>query len=132
MRGGWTQLVGVSYDRRIYVFRFERTEEQDDAFISRMNERPNRSHFSLLFNNCSDFVRRALGFYFPGAFHRNIFPDAGMTTPKQLAQKLERYSRSNKIWSTKVKRLRLPDLLCVRTGLRGVDRIEALAQQVAE
>jgi hypothetical protein len=31
---------------------------------------------------------------------------------------LERYSRSNKIWATKVKRLRLPDLLCVRTGLR--------------
>jgi hypothetical protein len=31
---------------------------------------------------------------------------------------LERYSCSNKIWSTKVKRLRLPDLLCVRTGLR--------------
>lgn len=31
---------------------------------------------------------------------------------------LERYGRSNKIWSTKVKRLRLPDLLCVRTGLR--------------
>lgn len=31
---------------------------------------------------------------------------------------LERYSTSNKIWSTKIKRLRLPDLLCVRTGLR--------------
>ncbi len=31
---------------------------------------------------------------------------------------LERYSTSNKIWSTKVKRLRLPDILCVRTGLR--------------
>ena len=31
---------------------------------------------------------------------------------------LERYSRSNKIWATKVKRLRLPDLLCVRTGIR--------------
>lgn len=31
---------------------------------------------------------------------------------------LERYSASNKIWGTKVKRLRLPDLLCVRTGLR--------------
>src|SRR5947209_5518095 len=30
---------------------------------------------------------------------------------------LERYSRSNKIWSTKVKRLSWPDLLCVRTGL---------------
>ena len=31
---------------------------------------------------------------------------------------LERYSTSNKIWATKVKRLRLPDLLCVRTGMR--------------
>lgn len=31
---------------------------------------------------------------------------------------LERYSTSNKIWSTKVKRLRLPDVLCLRTGLR--------------
>ena len=28
---------------------------------------------------------------------------------------LERYSQSNKIRATKVKRLRLPDLLCVRT-----------------
>ena len=31
---------------------------------------------------------------------------------------LERYATSNKIWSTKIKRLRLPDVLCVRTGLR--------------
>lgn len=31
---------------------------------------------------------------------------------------LERYCGSNKIWSTKIKRLRLPDLLCVSTGLR--------------
>ena len=31
---------------------------------------------------------------------------------------LERYCSSNKIWTTKIKRLRLPDLLCVRTGLR--------------
>jgi hypothetical protein len=31
---------------------------------------------------------------------------------------LERYCATNKIWATKVKRLRLPDLLCVRTGLR--------------
>lgn len=31
---------------------------------------------------------------------------------------LERYCASNKLWMTKVKRLRLPDLLCVKTGLR--------------
>lgn len=31
---------------------------------------------------------------------------------------LERYCTSNKIWSTKVKRLRLPDILCVQSGVR--------------
>ncbi len=36
-----------------------------------------------------------LNFYFPGTFGRNVFPDAGMTTPKQLAYKLERYARKH-------------------------------------
>jgi hypothetical protein len=91
--GGWKQLVGVSYERRIYVFRFETTTEQDDAFIARMNGSENRTHFSLLLNNCSDFARFVLNLYFPGNFKRSIFPDAGMTTPKQIAYKLERYAR---------------------------------------
>ena len=32
LHGGWTELVGVAYERRIFAFRFETTEEQDDAF----------------------------------------------------------------------------------------------------
>ncbi len=31
---------------------------------------------------------------------------------------LERYSTSNKIWGTKIKRLRLPDLICLKCGKR--------------
>ena len=31
---------------------------------------------------------------------------------------LERYAMANKVWQTKVKRLRLPDLVCVRCGRR--------------
>jgi len=93
IHGGWTQLVGVSYERRIYAFRFETTEEQDDAFITKMNAGENRSNFNLLFNNCSDFARRSLNFYFPGTFKRSVFPDAGMTTPKQITYKLTRYAR---------------------------------------
>jgi hypothetical protein len=38
---------------------------------------------------------------------------------------LERYGTSNKIWATKVKRLRLPDLLCARTGLRAEVRAKS-------
>jgi len=92
---GWTQLVGVAYERRIYAFRFETTPEQDDALIARLNSGPNSTHFNLLFNNCADFARGVLNDYFPRKFRRSIFPDAGMTTPKQIAYKLTRYARKH-------------------------------------
>jgi len=95
VHGGWAQLVGISYERRIYAFRFETSEAQDDALIALMNNGENRTRFNLLFNNCSDFARFTLNFYFPGTFKRSVFPDAGMTTPKQLAYKLERYARKH-------------------------------------
>jgi hypothetical protein len=95
VHGGWTELVGVAYERRIYVFRFATTSEQDDAFISQMNSAENHSHFELLYSNCADFARMMLNSYFPGTFKRSVFPDAGMTTPKQLAFKLVRYGRKH-------------------------------------
>jgi hypothetical protein len=95
LHGGWTELVGVSYERRIYAFRFDTTSAQDDAFIARMNADKNHSEFKLLFNNCADFARVIMNHYFPGTFSRSIFPDAGMTTPKQITYKLERYARKH-------------------------------------
>ncbi len=95
VHGGWTQLVGSAYERRIYAFRFETTAEQDDALIARMNAGPNRTRFDLLFNNCADFARVILNGYFPHSFRRNIFPDAGMTTPKQITYKLVHYARKH-------------------------------------
>ncbi|MDE0605983.1 MAG: hypothetical protein OXH78_02380 [Acidimicrobiaceae bacterium] len=38
---------------------------------------------------------------------------------------LERYAMANKVWQTKIKRLRLPDLLCVRCGLRVESRAKS-------
>lgn len=93
--GGWTELIGVSYERRMYAFRFDTTEAQDDAFIARMNSAKNETDFQLLFNNCADFSRVVLNQYFPRTFRRSIFPDAGMTTPKQITYKLERYARKH-------------------------------------
>lgn len=93
--GGWTQLVGVSYERRLFAFRFETTEAQDDAFIEHMNKDKNRSHFELLYNNCADFSRKVMNFYFPRKFRRSFFPDAGMTTPKQITYKLVRYAKKH-------------------------------------
>jgi hypothetical protein len=93
--GGWKELIGSTYERRIYAFRFETTEEQDDAFIARMNARSNRSHFEFFYNNCADFSRQVLNSYLPGTFRRDFFPDAGMTTPKQTALQLERYAHKH-------------------------------------
>ena len=93
--GGWTELIGVAYERRMYAFRFDTTEEQDDAFIALMNSRKNHSRFQLLYNNCADFSRKVLNQYFPRTFRRSFFPDAGMTTPKQITYKLERYAKKH-------------------------------------
>lgn len=95
VRGGWTQLVGAAYERRIYGFRFQTTPEQDDALIEKLNAGPNRSHFDLLFSNCADFSRVILNDYFPHTFRRSIFPDAGMTTPKQTTYRLVKYARKH-------------------------------------
>lgn len=95
LQGGWTELIGVAYERRIYAFRFNTTGAQDDAFIAKMNDAENKTHFQLLFNNCSDFARVILNEYFPGTFKRSIFPDAGMTTPKQITYKLVRYAKKH-------------------------------------
>jgi hypothetical protein len=91
IHGGWTQLIGAAYERRIYAFRFNTTADQDDALIDRLNSNPNHSQFNLLFSNCADFARVILNSYFPQTFGRSIFPDAGLTTPKQIAYKLVRY-----------------------------------------
>jgi len=95
VKRGWSQFVGVSYERRIYVFRFATTEGQDDALIAQMNAGPNRSRFNLLYRNCADFTGGILNFYFPATFKRSILPDAGITTPRQISYKLVRYARKH-------------------------------------
>ena len=93
INGGWTQLIGTAYDRTTYAFRFETTREEDRALIAVLNDRPNASHFNLLYNNCADFDRFVLKTYFPHGFGRTIFPDAGITTPKHLTYALVQYAK---------------------------------------
>ena len=95
VKRGWSQFVGVAYERRIYAFRFATTEAQDDALIARLNAEANHSRFNLLYRNCTDFTRDILNFYFPGIFRRSVLPDAGITTPRQVTYKLVRYARKH-------------------------------------
>jgi hypothetical protein len=98
--GEWTLLVGEAYDRKIYGFQIETSEEQDDELIRLLNERPNhRSRVGaatfLLTHNCADFAKGILNFYYPHSVHRNLFADAGITTPKQVAKSLVAYARKH-------------------------------------
>jgi hypothetical protein len=88
----WPQLLGVAYIRKIYSFEIATTAEQDDRLIAEYNGRANRSHFNLFTNNCADFSKQLLNFYYPHAVHRSLISDAGMTTPKQIAKSLSGYA----------------------------------------
>lgn len=91
-RNVWPQLLGVAYIRKIYSFEIVTTEAQDDLLIAEYNGRANRSHFNLFTNNCADFSRRLINFYYPRAAGRNIFADIAITTPKQIAKSLVTYA----------------------------------------
>ena len=89
--GNWYELIGSSYDRTIYGFEIETTLKQDAALIRKLNASPNRSHFHLVSRNCADFAKDILNFYYPKTLHRSLIADAGMTTPKQMAQLLVKF-----------------------------------------
>jgi hypothetical protein len=90
--GNWYELVGSAYDRAAYGFEIETSEAQDEAFIKAYNAAPNRSHFHLSYRNCADFAKDVVNFYYPRTLHRSIVADIGISTPKQMAKTLIKFS----------------------------------------
>lgn len=93
--GDWIQLIGASYDRRIFGFQIETTHEQDERLVALFNDKRNVSRFNLLYRNCADFSRTLLNTYYPHAIRRNFLVDLGITTPKQVARSLTKYAKRN-------------------------------------
>ena len=93
--GGWIELVGASYDRTIHVFEAQTTVEQDERFVVFYNDKRNVSHFNFFLNNCADFSKNVLNFYFPHAVHKNYISDVGLTTPKQAARSFTKYGKKH-------------------------------------
>jgi hypothetical protein len=91
--GPWYELLGSAYDRTLYGFRISTTPQQDDELIRKLNSSPNRDSYNLVTRNCADFVRQIINFYYPKAVHRSVIGDLGVTTPKQAAKSLVRYSK---------------------------------------
>jgi hypothetical protein len=89
---GWIQLLGASYRRRIICVHLRTTKAQDERLMQWLNRQPDRTHFNFFFSNCADFARQMLDVLFPGAVHRDLLFDFGMTTPKQLESSLHHHA----------------------------------------
>jgi hypothetical protein len=94
--GNWYELVGTAYDRTSYAFEIETTSKQDRAFIEAYNTSANRSHFHLTYRNCADFAKDVINFYYPKSMRRSVVADVGITTPKQMAKTLIKFSGRHK------------------------------------
>ena len=93
--GNWYEMIGSSYDRTIYGFEIETSPKQDALLIGKFNSQPNRERYNFVKRNCADFVREVIDFYYPHALHRSVIGDLGVTTPKQIAKMLVKYSRQH-------------------------------------
>ncbi len=119
--GNWTQLVGSSYDRTIYGYQIQTRPERDDEFIREYNSRSNQSHFNLLAHNCADFARQVINFYYPRTLHRNLVADMGITTPKEIAKLLVKFSaRHSELQSSSFVIPQVPGSVPRSTAVHGV------------
>jgi hypothetical protein len=94
-RGEWIQLIGSSYDRKIYGFAIATSKEQDDVLIADFNDRTNKTHFNFFFNNCANFAENVMNYYYPHSIRRNFIADVGMMTPKHAAKSLVKYEKKH-------------------------------------
>jgi hypothetical protein len=119
--GNWYELVGSAYDRASYAFEIETSTAQDRAFIRSYNSAPNVSHFHIVSRNCADFAKDVINFYYPKALHRSVVADVGMTTPKQMAKTLVKFStRHSELQFTRYVIPQVPGIEARSSAVHGV------------
>ncbi len=119
--GNWYELVGTSYDRTVYGFEIATSADRDAALIRKLNSSPNQSHFHTVSRNCADFAKDIVNFYYPHALHRSIVADVGISTPKQMARQLAKFSeRHPEIESSRMAIAQVPGSMPRSTAVHGV------------
>ncbi|MGI9035994.1 MAG: hypothetical protein ACR2GD_08145 [Pyrinomonadaceae bacterium] len=90
--GRWSGVLGAAMNRDLYAFTVKTTPEQDLRFLEKYSTSPKGNDFNIMFNNCADFTRGIVNFYFPKSASRDFINDFGMTTPKALARSFKGYA----------------------------------------
>jgi hypothetical protein len=88
----WWESAGVAYNRRLWGYQIQTTEEQDQRFVAMMNSGANLHLYRLRKTNCANFAADVVNFYFPGLVPRGDYvADFGLMTPKQVARCVATY-----------------------------------------
>lgn len=93
--GDWDESVGATFDRRVFLYVFDTTPEQDAAILRKLNGAPNVREYKLGRANCADFAADVFSIAFPGVVHRARLADFDMMTPKQLARLVDAYGHAH-------------------------------------
>jgi hypothetical protein len=93
--GDWYELIGSAYDRTLYAFQLPTSAAQDDAFIAKYNSRTNRAAYKFVTNNCADFVKDVVNFYYPKAVRRGLISELDVSTPKHAAKTFVQYAKKH-------------------------------------
>jgi hypothetical protein len=94
--GDWEEGIGSAFDRRLLLYSFDTTPDQDQAALTWLNTRPNHRSYTLGRHNCADFAADLLRISLPSeVLRRNVLADFDMTTPKNLAREVDGYGRAH-------------------------------------
>jgi hypothetical protein len=119
-KGEWAETIGSAFDRRIFLYEFDTTPEQDAALLAWLQSRPNRRRYSLRRANCADFTADAINLLYPNSVRRNRFADFDMMTPKQVTRALEAFGEAHPELHPRVYEIpQLPGTLRRSRPLRG-------------
>lgn len=94
--GEWWETAGVAYNRRLWGYQIDTTEEQDERFVAMMNDLPNQHRYHLRKTNCANFAADVVNFYFPGTVRGgDHIADFGLMTPKQVARSVDAFGQKH-------------------------------------
>jgi len=91
----WYETSGAAFDRKLWGYQLDTTEEQDARLIETLNARPNQRLYHVRTANCAGFVAGIVNFYFPQTVRANKVADWGIVTPKQVARSILTFGKAH-------------------------------------
>ena len=95
--GDWDEAIGAAFDRQLWLYTIDSTAAQDAEILAFLNADPNHRRYTLWGNNCADFAANVMSLILPkkspAVLRRNVWGDFDLTTPKNLARRMDDFGQ---------------------------------------